>query len=66
MWRTFRPPWPRIQGFSKKKRLNARGLCGNFSGPKCTTDQEKVSKDAASQVDCTRKKIFCLGDAGFL
>jgi len=37
-------------GFSKKKRLSARGLC--------STDQVKVSKDAASRLVCTRKKIF--------
>jgi len=36
-------------------------LRGNFSGPVCSTDPVKVSKDAASLLVCTRKKIFCLG-----
>jgi len=38
---------------------------GNFSGSACSTDPVKVSKDAASLLVCTRKKIFCLG-AGIL
>jgi len=38
-------------------------LRGNFSGPVCSTDPVKVSKDAASLLVCTRKNIFCLGDA---
>ena len=33
----------------------------NFSGPVCSTDPVKVSKDAASLLVCTRKKIFCFG-----
>jgi len=37
----------------------------NFSGPVCSTDPVKVSKDAASLLVCTRKKFFCLGGAGF-
>jgi len=40
-------------------------LRGNFSGPVCSTDLVKVSKNAASLLVCTRKKIFCLGGAGF-
>jgi len=36
-------------------------LHGNFSGPICFTDPVKVSKDAASFLVCTWKKIFCLG-----
>ena len=40
-------------------------LRGNSSGPVCSTDPVKVSKDAASLLVCTRKKIFCLGAAGF-
>ena len=36
-------------------------LRGNFSGLVCSTDPVNVSKNAASLVDCTRKKIFCLG-----
>jgi len=34
---------------------------GNFSGPVCFTDPVKVSKDAATLLVCTQKKIFCLG-----
>jgi len=33
----------------------------NFSGPVRSTDWVKLSKDAASLLVCTRKKIFCLG-----
>jgi len=33
-------------------------LCENFSGPVCSTDPVKVSKDAASLLVCTRKKIL--------
>jgi len=39
-------------------------LRGNFSGPVCSTDQVKVSKDAASLLVCTQK-IFLLGGCGF-
>jgi len=53
-------------GFFKKIRLNARVLRGNFAGLVCSTGPVKVSKDAASLLVCTRKKNFCLGDAGFL
>jgi len=41
-----------FRGFSKKKRLNA-ALCKNLSGPVCSTDTVKVSKDAASLLVCT-------------
>jgi len=34
-------------------------LHGNFSGPVCSTDPVEVSKDAASLLVCTWKKIFC-------
>jgi len=40
-------------------------LCGNFSGPICSTDPVKVSKDAASLLVCIRKN-FLLGGAVFL
>jgi len=40
-------------------------LRGNFSGLECSTDLVKVSKDAASLLVCTRKKIFCLGSVFF-
>jgi len=33
----------------------------NFSGLVCSTDPVKVSKDAASLLACTRKKIFAWG-----
>jgi len=33
----------------------------NFSGPVCSTDLVKVSKDVASLLDCTRKNIFAWG-----
>jgi len=36
-------------------------LHGNFSGPVCSTDLVKVSKDTASLLVCTQKKMFCLG-----
>jgi len=42
------------------------GLRGNSSGPVCSTDPVKVSKDTASLLVYTRKRCFCLGDAGFL
>ena len=38
----------------------------HFSGPVCSADPVKVSKDAASLLVCTRKKIFCLGGAFFV
>jgi len=40
-------------------------LRGNISAV-WVTDLVEVSKDAASLLVCTRKKIFCLGGAGFL
>ena len=36
-------------------------LCENFSGPVCSTDLVKFSKDAASLLVCTRKNFFLLG-----
>jgi len=41
-------------------------LRGNIYAPVRITDLVEASKDAASLVVCTRKKIFCLGDAVFL
>jgi len=41
-------------------------LSENITTPVRVTDLVKVSKDAASLVVCTRKKIFWLGDASFL
>jgi len=40
-------------------------LRGNFSGPVCFTDPVKVSKDTASLLVCTRKKIFAGGCSFF-
>jgi len=37
----------------------------NFSGPVCSTEPAKVSKDAASLLACTRKKKFLLRGCGF-
>jgi len=34
--------------------------------PVRVTDLVEASKDAASLLDCTRKKLFCLGGAVFL
>jgi len=39
-------------------------LCGNFSGPVCSTDPVKVSKDVASLLVCTQKNVL-LGGCGF-
>jgi len=36
-------------------------LRGNFSAPVQVTDLVKVSKDAASLLECTRKKFFPWG-----
>jgi len=56
----------RIQGFSEKNNTETHvALQGNFSGPVSSTDPVKVSKDAASLLVCTRKKLFCLGGCGF-
>jgi len=41
-------------------------LRGNFSGPVCSTDLVKVSKDAASLLVCTRKKFFAWGCGFFV
>jgi len=51
---------------SKKTADSHVTLHGNFSAPVWVMDLVKVSKDAASLAVCTRKKIFWLGDAGFL
>ena len=40
-------------------------LRGNISASVQVTDLVKASKYAASLLVCTRKKIYCLGDAGF-
>jgi len=40
-------------------------LRGNISAPVRVTDLVEVSKDVASLLVYTRKKIFCLGGTGF-
>ena len=55
----------RFRGFLEKNAYTHVTLFGNFSGPVCSTDLVKVSKDAANLLVCTRKKNFCLGSAGF-
>jgi len=37
-------------------------LRGNISAPVQATDLVKASKDTASLLVCTRKKIFCFGE----
>jgi len=41
-------------------------LHGNFSGPVCSTDLVKVSKDTASLLVCTQKKCFAWGCGFFV
>ena len=41
-------------------------LCRNISAPVQVTDLVEVSKDAASLVVCTRKKIFAWGCGFFV
>jgi len=55
-----------IQAVRKKTAGSHVAWCGNISTPVGVTDLIEVSKDTASLVVCTRKKIICLGPAGFL
>jgi len=55
-----------IQAVRKKTTGSHMALSENITTPVRVTDLVKVSKDAASLVVCTRKKIFWLGDASFL
>jgi len=48
-----------IQVVRKKTAGSHMTLRGNISVPVWITDLVEVSKDTASLVDCTRKKIFC-------
>jgi len=52
--------------FQKKNTEMHVDLHRNFSGLAYATDPDKVSKDMASLVACTRKNIFWLEDADFL
>jgi len=54
-----------IQVVRKKTAGSHVALHGNISAPVWVTDLIEVSKDAVSLVVCTRKKFFCLGEAGF-
>jgi len=47
--------------FRKKNTKTHVALHENFSSPVSATDPVKISKDVASLVACTQKKIFCLG-----
>ena len=47
--------------FLEKNVKTHVALRGNFSGPVCSADLVKVSKDTPSLLVCTRKKFFCLG-----
>jgi len=57
--------WP-LLGISKKNTETHVALHGNFSGHVSTTDLVEVSKDTASLLVCTRKKIFWLESVGIL
>jgi len=49
-----------FRDFRKKKHRNARGFAWNFSSPVRATDLVKCSRDTASLVACTWKKIIWL------
>jgi len=51
--------------FLRKNSETHVALHGNFSGPVSAADLVKGSKDEASFLVCTWKKIFCLGGAVF-
>jgi len=53
-------------GIFEKNTETHVALRGNYSAPVWVTDLVKASKDTASLLVCTRKKIFCLGGADFL
>jgi len=55
-----------IEAFHKETAGSHVALCGNISAPVQVTDLVEVSKEVASLVVCTRKKIFWLGGCGFL
>jgi len=50
-----------FQGFSEKKRLNARGFAREFLWSSMLYRPGESLKNAASLLVCTRKKIFLLG-----
>jgi len=56
----------RIRGFSKKKRLNARGFAWDFLRSGMLYRPGKSLKRCGKSFSLHSKKIFCLGDAGFL
>jgi len=47
--------------FRKKNASTHVALRGNISAPVQVTDLVEASKDTASLLDCTRKKIFACG-----
>ena len=50
-----------FRGFPEKKNLNALDFAWNFSGPVCSTDLVKISKDASSPLLCTKKNFWGCG-----
>jgi len=61
MFSTLSHPPELIQAVHKKTAGSHVALRENFSGPVRVTDLVEVSKDSASLVVCTRKKIFAWG-----
>jgi len=53
------------RGFLKKNTETHVALRGNYSAPIQVMDLAEVSKDAASLLECTRKKFFWLECADF-
>ena len=54
-----------FRGFLRKNTETHMTLQRNFSGPVSATDPVKGSKDVASLVACTQKKIFLGGGCRF-
>jgi len=52
-------------GFSKKKRLNARGFARKFLWSGMLYRPGRSLKRRGKSLVCTWKKIFCLGVVGF-
>ena len=56
----------RFGDFWKKNAQTHVASCRNISDLVCSTDPVEVSKHTASLLVCTQKKIFLLGECGFL
>ena len=56
-------PW-RLGGFGNFRKKTA--VFGCLTNADCARELFNGSNGSASLVDCTRKKNFCLGGAGFL